>query len=499
MRELFIEGDYWVYIPEIFLFSVIMLLTVLGVYYNKAVLSGGTKVVELVLKLAVVGLVLTLVLYMGQWDLCVAGEVYGFNYQVQKDKLTILLISLVLVGASSCLLLSKSYVRWESIEDYEYVILLLVAVLGLIVILTANDLLVLYLGIELQSLCLYVLATFKRHSRFSTEGGLKYFVLGAVSSGILLFGMSLLYGFTGMTNLSDMRIFFELFEGSGQDNMVLLGVAFFLVGLLFKVGAAPFHVWLPDVYEGSPAFITSFFAIVPKVAIYGAIAKVLFLVEVSGSLFLYCGLLSLVIGTFGAIYQVTTKRLIAYSAIAHTGFILLAAYAGGDEALIVISIYLIIYVMMLLNVFGVILSVRKETEKDCDQTNNRLLGSFYEVYRSNRLLALFLCLSLFSMAGIPPLSGFFGKLAVLFSLLKNELFLVSIIVVVLSVVGAVYYIRLIRVLFFNMNRGNNFERGGYKPVSLENSLIIVYTGLFSLVFCWFSKTIWLWVFELTCY
>lgn len=483
--ELFLERDLWLLIPELYLFWVIIVLTILGVFFNKAVKSVGKKPLEVVMYLAVLGLFWTGVLF-----LCESGlDVFIFNYQIKKDNFNIFFIGLILLGGIASLLMSLSYIKADSVDEFEYVILILLAILGMITIVTCNDLLVIYLGIELQSLCLYVLATLKRHSRFSTEAGLKYFVLGAFASGVLLFGMSLFYGFTGMTNLSEVVFFFENVETISGG--VSLGLLLILIGLLFKVGAVPFHVWLPDVYSGAPMFVTSFFAIVPKIAIFGLIGKFFIMcggVNSLDILLLYSGLLSLAVGSLGAIYQTTVKRLIAYSAIGHTGFLLLAMYAGGVEGLVSVCLYLLIYVLMLINVFSIFLSVRDESTGK----GVRLLGTFNEVYRSNKLLGVFLCLLLFSMAGVPPLSGFYSKLYVFFVMIKEELFFASIIGVLLSALGGVYYLRLIRTMFFNKSR----QWGIYKVVDKFSSLLIVYSGLFAIFFCVYSGPILVWLQDL---
>lgn len=473
--QIFLERDFWVMIPELFLVFAVVFLTVLGVFFSKAVMSVEKRVIEVVLDLGILSLFWLMLLYYNQFGL----DCYALNFQVKKDSISLFFSMLLMVGTLCSLVIAKSYIKNDTVNDFEYVVLVLLALLGLLTIVSCNDLLLIYLGIELQSLCLYVLATIKRHSRFSTEAGLKYFVLGAFSSGILLFGMSLFYGFTGITNLTDIEYFF--LQGEMTPG-IALGSLFIFIGLLFKVGAAPFHVWVPDVYAGIPTFITSFFAIVPKMAIFGLLIKMLFIAEVGNfDLFLYSGILSLFIGSFGAIYQVTIKRLIAYSAIGHTGFILLGLYSGGIEGVVAVCLYVLIYMVMVINFFSILLAIRKES----DSRGIRMLGTFNEVYRSNKLLGISLCLLLFSMAGIPPLSGFYSKLYIFFAMIKEEHFIASILVVCLSVIGSVYYLRLIRTMFFNTSR----QWGFYKPVSKGTSLVIVYSGLFTLLFFVYSLPI----------
>jgi NADH-quinone oxidoreductase subunit N len=468
-------------IPEVYLCSVVILLTLLGVFFGKSALSSGRKVVEVVLLMGVFGLLWGALLYGNQWGL----NCYALDFQVKKDSLSLFFALLVTLATAAILWLGRDYVKKDSVDDFEYVLLVLLAVIGLLVMVTCNDLLVIYLGIELQSLCLYVLACLKRHSRYSTEAGLKYFILGAFSSCILLFGMSLFYGFTGITNLSDMEFLLCNYQGALLESKgFLLGLLLILIGLIFKAGGVPFHVWLPDVYAGSPTFVTSFFAVVPKIAVFGLMIKmgtVVSMVEGIDVLLLYSGLLSLLVGSLGGIYQTTIKRLIAYSAIGHTGFVLLALYVGGIDGTVAVCLYVLIYVFMLVNLFGIILSLRRQS----DGGSVRLLGSLHEVYRSNGMVGMWLCLLLFSMAGIPPLAGFYSKLYVFFVMIKEELFFVSIIAVFLSVLGAVYYLRLIRILFFNASR----KWGFYEEISRENSYGIVYSGLFIVLFCVYSMPI----------
>jgi len=475
---MFLERDFWFFIPELYLFGVALLLTLLGVFFGKAIRSVGKKPLEVILQMGVVGLLWTIVLFINQSGV----EAYLLDYQVKKDGLALFMVCLILLGGLATLLMARDYVQKETVDDFEYVILLLLALLGMITIVTCNDLLVIYLGVELQSLCLYVMATLKKHSRFSTEAGLKYFVLGALASGILLFGMTLFYGFTGMTNISEASILLE--NGLLVTNGVRLAVMLILVGLLFKVGAVPFHVWLPDVYAGAPTFVTSFFGIVPKIAMFGLILKFSILVGKNVGvdyILLVTGLLSLAVGSLGAIAQVTIKRLIAYSAIGHTGFLLLAVYGGGIEGIVSVCLYLLVYVLMLICLFSIVLSVRSESTGK----SIRLISSLHEVYRSNRLLGVLFCLLLFSMAGIPPLAGFYSKLYVFFVLIKEEFYLVSIVGVLLSAMGSVYYLRLIRVLFFNESR----RWGFYKPLNKESSILIVYSSMFIVLFCIYSLPI----------
>lgn len=476
MKFLVEEGLWWLVFEFYFMIG-ILILCVFGVIYNKKIISLNKKLLDIVVKLSI------LLLF---WLLIVAKETniegYLFNYEIKKDNLNLFIIVLILIGGLISLVISLDYIKKDIIDGFEYALLVLLSIFGMVVITTSNDFLILYLGIELQSLCLYVLAAYKENSLYSTEAGLKYFVLGSFSSGILLFGIGLVYGLTGLISYSDLNLFFYSMD-VGVTGGLQVGLILILIGLLFKVGAVPFHVWLPDVYAGSPVIVTGFFSIVPKIALFFLIAKFSFFIFPKilldmNYLIMVSGLLSIIVGSLGALNQKMIKRLIAYSAISHTGFILLGLGYNSLENFQGILLYILIYVMMLINLFGIVLSLRRYSNYD----SVRSLDLFANLYRNNKLLGIMLSISLFSLAGIPPLVGFFSKLYIFLGLVKGNYILVSMLGILLSVIGVVYYIRLVKVLFFSDKELYGF----YMPVSKYNSIVIVYSGLFIVLFSIYS-------------
>nr|YP_007890617.1 NADH dehydrogenase subunit 2 [Jakoba bahamiensis]AGH24111.1 NADH dehydrogenase subunit 2 [Jakoba bahamiensis] len=357
---------------------------------------------------------------------------------------------IVLFSSISCLLISMRYFSSDRINFFEYGILILLATVGMLTIISSYDIMTMYLAIEFQSLCLYVLAAFKRNSLLSAEAGLKYFILGAFSSGILLFGMSMIYGFTGHTGFEEIgSVLNSHIENSIVSSGVILGIIFIGAGLLFKVYAVPFHVWVPDVYEGSPTAVTSFFAIVPSISVLILLMRLyhsVFFDYISywQPIFVACSVLSMLVGSFGALGQQKIKRLIAYSAIGHVGFVLVAFATGTPEGLSSILIYSIIYIIMNLNFFSVLLSLRKQD----DGQEVEFLEDLSGLYRKNAGLAASLGVVFFSMAGIPPLAGFFSKLYVFLSAIHVSLYFPVMVGIVASVVSAVYYLRVIRIIYF---------------------------------------------------
>nr|QNM39512.1 NADH dehydrogenase subunit 2 [Gelidiella fanii] len=340
----------------------------------------------------------------------------------------------------------------EEINTFEFWILILLTVLANLFIIQSFDLLSIYLTIEFQSLIFYIIASLKRTSEFSTEAGLKYFVLGAFASALLLFGFSFLYGLTGVTNLND---FSNLFTGFSIKNYffeIILCMLIVLAALFFKVGASPFHMWVPDVYEGSIITVTTFFAVIPKLAIFSVLLRFLFFsfydaIAWWNSLVLFCILLSLIIGALGAFTQSKWKRFMAYSSITNLGFLLLIFASGSVESIFSIIFYLAVYSVTTLGIFGLIMSLKKYSYPKFYQS--RYLSDLIMLGKVNPILALTTAMFLFSTAGIPPLAGFFSKFFALLTAIKCNIFGVSILAVVINCVVCFYYIRLIKNMYFN--------------------------------------------------
>jgi proton-translocating NADH-quinone oxidoreductase chain N len=488
--ELF-RNDFTTLFPEAFLVLAVSALLLYGVVYSTSFVDDLPVLTRPMgwLSIQALGLTLLLVVFT---PLPEASLLYGVLYH---DLFTRWLKIFVFLGAIGSLVASLAYLRGEAVNAFEYFILVLLATLGLCLILSANDLLSMYLAIELQSLSLYLLAAFKKNSAFSTEAGLKYFILGAFSSGLLLFGSSLLYGFTGTTNFEDLAVIstglWAFPGGSGLSQGVVVGLVFVGAGLLFKMAAAPFHMWSPDVYEGAPTSASAFFAIVPKVALFGLVVKVYFyalydFMAAWQQLFLLASFASMVVGAFGALQQRKIKRLLAYSSIGHVGYMLIGVATGTLEGLQGLVLYLVVYMVMSLNVWTVLLSLTFQdrshpTEQGAFQrptSRATYLTDLTSLSRSNPLLALTLMLTMFSMSGMPPLAGFCAKMYIFFSAMEANLYTLGLLGVLTSCVGAFYYMRLVKVVFFE-KKGS---RSLFLALDREKSLLLgastFFIGLF---------------------
>lgn len=403
-----------------------------------------------------------------------------FNDLLIVDNFTTLIKNILVVSLICIIIVSLNYIKAEKIDKYEYFLLVGLSSLGMFTIVSSNDLITMYLGIEIQSLCFYILATIKIYNNFSTEAGLKYFILGAFSSGLLLFGCSFIYGALGTTNFTDMRLLSSNFSNLSDNPIsLILGIIFVIVAIMFKIGAAPFHMWVPDVYEGIPTIVTAFFAIVPKIAIFSLLVRLqlsLFYENLvfTQEIFIYAAILSITIGTLGALYQTKLKRLLAYSAISHVGFLLLGFVSFNNWSIFSLFFYLIIYIIISINIFTVLLVLRKID----NNLKFKKINELVILFKSNPLLAINFCLILFSIAGIPPLVGFYSKLYIFISALKSEIYITAILAAILSVIASMYYIRLIKLMFFK-----NFEYWALcTELTKKESLLISITFFFNLFF-----------------
>jgi len=359
---------------------------------------------------------------------------------------------LILIGAAGALLLSFTYFRDVGHMLFEYPILILLSVAGMFMMISAGDLIALYLGLEMQSLALYVVAAIRRNDLRSSEAGLKYFVLGSLSSGMLLYGASLLYGFTGSTHFRDIAAAAQAVAGGAGPNIgILFGLVFLLAGLAFKVSAVPFHMWAPDVYQGAPTPVTAFFAAAPKLAAFALLIRVLEVALPSVTsqwqqIIAFMAIASMLLGAFAAIGQHNIKRLMAYSSIGHGGFAMVGLAAGTQDGVQGVLIYLAIYLAMTLGTFAVILGMRREGKYV--EEIHQLAG----LGRNNLPLAALLAALMFSLAGIPPLAGFWAKWFVFLPAIRTGstgLIVMAVIGVLASVVGAYYYLRIIKIMFFD--------------------------------------------------
>jgi len=348
-------------------------------------------------------------------------------------------------SAAAALLLSKHYFQSEKLDRYEFSVLTLYAVLGMSIMVSANNLLSMYIGIEMQSLALYIMAAFNRDSLRASEAGLKYFVLGALSSGLLLYGASLIYGFTGSLDFETIRASIEL---TGATTGVIAGMVFLLCGLAFKISAAPFHMWTPDVYEGSPTPVTGFFAAAPKLAAMAIIARLIVVPfgDILGQwqqVIIVLAVLSMVVGALGALVQTNIKRLMAYSSIANMGYALVPLAAGTMAGVQGMLIFMVIYIITGIGVFASILQMRMRNGM-VEQISD-LSG----LSKSNPGMAICLTMFMVSLIGIPPWLGFFGKLFAFLPAVESGLIWLVVIALLASVISAFYYLRIIKTIWFD--------------------------------------------------
>jgi len=446
-------------LPELVLAAGAMALLMLGAYRGE----GTTR--------AVTWLSIALLIVTGFLVLALpAGKLTTFAGSFIVDDFARFLKILALIGSAVTLILSAEFLSNPSGRIFEYSILVVLSTLGMMVLISAGDLIMLYLGLELMSLALYVVAASNRDNAKSTEAGLKYFVLGALSSGMLLYGASLIYGFTGTVSFAGIAAA----ATTGSAGLVF-GLVFLLAGLCFKVSAVPFHMWTPDVYEGAPTPVTAFFASAPKVAALAVFTRVALtafpgIVPQWQQIVVFVAIASMALGSFAAIGQTNIKRLMAYSSIGHMGFALVGLAAGTVEGAQGVLIYIAIYVAMTLGAFTVILAMKRNGQAMEE------IKDFAGLSRTNPLMAFFFAMLLFSLAGVPPLAGFFGKWYVFVAAIKANLFTLAVIGVLTSVVGAFYYLSIVKVMYFDEPVGK------LDPVRIELRTVVAVAGLFNILY-----------------
>ena len=446
-------------LPEIVLVLGAMLLLMIGAF-------RGQQSTSVVTGLAIILLVVTgaLVLWLPP------GKLVTFTGGFIVDDFARFLKILALIGSGVTLILAREFLSDPSRRLFEFAILVLLSTVGMMVLISAADLITLYLGLELMSLALYVVAASQRDNAKSTEAGLKYFVLGALSSGMLLYGASLVYGFTGTVTFTGIAA-----AATTGSIGIVFGIVFLLAGLCFKVSAVPFHMWTPDVYEGAPTPVTAFFASAPKVAALAVFTRVAFtafpgIKHEWQQIVVFVSIASMALGSFAAIGQKNIKRLMAYSSIGHMGFALVGLATGTPEGAQGVLVYISIYVAMTLASFSVILAMKRNGQA----VEN--IADFAGLARTNPLLAFFFAMLLFSLAGVPPLAGFFAKFYVFLAAIKAGLFALAVIGVLTSVVGAFYYLTIIKVMYFDE------PVGVVDPVRIELRTVLAIAGTFNILF-----------------
>ncbi len=445
-------------LPEIFISISIMFLLLLGVFKKDSS--------KLIFNLSLFILLITTIITFN--ETFSVSRTTIFNESIVIDYMSSLMKIITLIGGFLVLVISSSYLKVFKLFNIEYPILILTSVLGMMVMISSNDLIVFYMGLELQSLGLYVLATYNRDQLKSSEAGLKYFVLSALSSGLLLYGCSLVYGFSGSTN-------FDVISHQLNSNQYALtfGIVFILVGLAFKISAVPFHMWAPDVYEGSPTTVTLFFTIVPKIAALTVFVRFLYvpflnLLDQWQMIIIFLSIASMLFGAVAAIGQTNLKRLIAYSSISHVGYTLAGLATASNEGIQSSIIYISIYVVMNLSLFSCLLMLKRKDHyyEDIDDLSG--------LSKNHPLLSLCLLITLFSLAGIPPLAGFFAKFYIFKSVLEQSMYFLAIVGLLSTVIAAFYYLRIIKIIYFDKEKESyDSDHSLWLKFSLSVSTVLI--------------------------
>jgi NADH-quinone oxidoreductase subunit N len=441
---------------ELWLALGVLVLLMVGVYSGERAHSQVTGLSLAVIVAAGIGLFLTV------------DRGTAMNGSFILDNFAWFMKLLTLLGSGLAIIMSVNFMKREGVINFEYPILVLTATLGMMLMISANDLITLYLGLELQSLSLYVLAAINRDSVRSTEAGLKYFVLGALSSGMLLYGASLIYGFTGHTDFVGIA---EAMAGNERSLGLIFGLVFLMAGIAFKISAVPFHMWTPDVYEGSPSPVTAFFAAAPKIAAMSMLIRVVIqafepVTSDWQQIIAFIAIASMALGAFAAIGQTNIKRLMAYSSIGHMGYALVGLAAGTQAGVHGVIVYMLIYMVMTVGTFACIIAMRRKDGSVEEISDLSGLGS------RNPMMALLLTILMFSLAGIPPLAGFFAKYFVFVAAIEAGLYALAIIGVIASVIVSFYYLRIIKVMWFDEPADN------FVPMDGELKLVLMASGIF---------------------
>jgi NADH-quinone oxidoreductase subunit N len=450
-------------LPELLLAGGAMALLLIGAW-------EGERATRPALNYAVALLILAGIIIAGMPD----KRLEAFNGSFVVDGFARFLKILAVIGSIGTLLLSGDFLAGPDNRKFEYPVLVLLATTGMLLLISAGDLIALYLGLELMSLALYVVAAFDRDNARSTEAGLKYFVLGALSSGMLLYGASLIYGFTGTVKFPGIAA-----AAAGGGIGVIVGIVLLFAGLCFKVSAVPFHMWTPDVYEGAPTPVTAFFASAPKVAAIAVFMRVCLsafptVATQWQQVIVFVAIASMMLGSFAAIGQRNFKRLMAYSSIGHMGFALVGLAAGIQEGIQGVLIYMAIYVAMTLGVFACIVAMRRDHKSFED------IADLSGLARTNPAMAFALAILMFSLAGIPPLAGFFAKYYVFLAAIKAGMITLAVLGVLASVVSCYYYLLIVKVMYFD-EPAPAFDPAGYAVRAM-----MTVTGLFVLLFAFFG-------------
>ncbi len=476
------DNDFQGIFPEIFLVCTGIFLLVYGVIWSTSKDKNYPMLASNLSWLTLLAFVYTALLIFNN---PIQNAVLFYNTLVLDD-FTKFIKVLILCSTFFCVFISIDYIKQESLNAFECIILILLSTSSMLFLVSSADFISMYLAIELQSLCFYVIAAVKRNSEFSTEAGLKYFLLGVFSSGLLIFGCSLIYGFTGVTHFSELA---KIFTGGTQDILLStsslpaceLGMVFLLVGFLFKITAVPFHMWSPDVYEGAPTSVTAFFLITPKAAFFAVFLRIFlesfydFLLPWQ-KILIVSSLASMIVGSLAALSQTRIKRLLAFSSIGHVGYLLSGFACGTIEGIQALLIYLIVYIFMNINIFAFVLSsMRRENAQTLPRM--KYITDLAFLAKTNPIIAFTFTLTLFSMAGIPPLAGFYSKAFLFFATMSSNLYILAFIGVLCSVLSCFYYIRLVKIMYFEAPK----SWCSYSRIPKENALALG-ISLFFIIF-----------------
>lgn len=485
----FFENDFYFVLPEFFLLVASLSLLMFGVVYSTSANYGKPALMTVMSWGSIISLAMTCILLLNT----PAQSILLFSQSLLFDELSFFFKLLILVGSICSILISFQYFETENIQSFEYLVLVCLSTVSMLLLVSSYDLISMYLAIEMQSLCFYVLAGSQRDSEFSTEAGLKYFLLGAFSSGVFLLGCSFLYGMTGLTNFESYALFFAQQSALTQSEtwvFVQVALVLILLGFLFKLSAAPFHFWAPDVYEGAPTSVTAFFSIVPKVSIFGVFVKLFFLsfyelFSLWQPVLIASGIFSLLVGAFGAFAQKKIKRLLVYSSIGHLGYMLLGLSCLSLEGLQSMLAYLVFYILMTIQVFACVLAL-----KDM-KTGQRLryLEDLKYLAQTHPLLALAFVLNFFSMAGIPPLVGFCAKFYVFFAALGASLYFFVAVALFSSIVSCFYYLRFIKFMYFHKEAWVSVS---YLQMDDQKAWMVAVTSFLLVYLFFFPTSVFLW-------
>lgn len=476
MNFLLFNNEWLAILPELFFLVSINLILLYSVIYSTSPFFDFPLLINNVSWLSVLLLIIVFYLTINNYFL----NIVIFNNLLVIDFFGNFIKSFILLSTICVLVMSLTYNKIEQVNSFEFPILVMLTILGTLLLISSYDLISMYLAIELQSFCSYILSSFKRNSEFSAESGLKYFILGAFSSGFLLFGCSLVYGFTGTTNYELISLLLVNTDYNSLNNSgIIMGIVFILVSFLFKLSAAPFHLWSPDVYEGSPTSVTAFFAIVPKLGLLVFFFRLFFdafyvFLPSLQHLLVISSITSMLVGSFGAIWQIKIKRLLAFSAISHVGYMLIGLCCCSVESIYAVIFYAIIYIFMSISSFCLLLAIRKN--------NNLKKIKYIEdagiISKVNPFIGICFAITFFSIAGVPPFAGFFSKMFLFFSAISQSLYFLAFIGVLTSVVSCFYYLRIIQITYFEQTNVWISLKKITKEISLLISFILLLLSFF---------------------